>query len=128
MMNTYKITNITNRLAKRDRKFNVTLAIEYVDKMTKKTISIKPNDSVFLSVSTLPLSVHRLRIKNLITVSEVNPAEAIKAAQKVKPVKKKATPKPKAAKKPVEKKLVAVVTEEKATTPKKGRPAKNPTN
>ena len=57
MMNTYKITNITHLLAKRDRKANTTLGIEYTDKMTKKTISVKPKDSVFLSVSTLPLSV-----------------------------------------------------------------------
>jgi len=116
-MNTYKITNITNLLAKRDRKFNTTLAIEYVDKMTKKTVNVKPNDSVFLSVSTLPLSVHRLRIKNLIIVSEVNPTEVAKAVKKAAP-KKKAVSKPKAVKK------AAPKAEVKPTPAKKGRPAK----
>jgi len=125
-MNTYKITNITNLLAKRDRKFNSTLGIEYVDKMTKKTINVKPNDSVYLTVTTLPLSVHRLRIKNLIIVTEVSPAEVAKTMKKARPPKK-VTPKPKAVKKPVakvvEEPVVDVVTE-KPELGKKGRPAK----
>jgi len=135
-MNTYKITNITNLLAKRDRKANTTLAIEYSDRMIKKTINVKPNDTVFLTVSTLPLSVHRLRIKNLISVTEVNPAEAVKASQKAKSPKKKDIPKPKAVKKPVvvveekEPVLAEDISEPEITpksTQKKGRPAKKTT-
>ena len=96
-MNTYKITNITNLAAKRDRQFNTTIAIEYVDKMTKKTISVKPGATVYLTTSSLPLSVHRLRIKNLIIVSEVDASEFQKTVEKPKkkePVKLKAVKKP----------------------------------
>lgn len=110
-MNTYKITNITNLLPKRDRKFNAVVDMEYVDKMLKKTIKVKPNDSVFLTVPILPLSVHRLRLKNLITVLEVPTKTAMK-----KPVK---APK-KAAKPKAVKKTEATA---KKTTVKKGRPA-----
>jgi len=77
-MNTYKITNITNTAGKRDFKFNTELDIEYIDNITKKTIKVKPGDTVYLTVSSLPLSVHRLRIKNLITVAEVSAAELSK--------------------------------------------------
>lgn len=113
-MNTYKITNITDTAAKRDRKHNTTLAIQYVDKMTKKTLSVKPGATIYLTTASLPLSVHRLRIKNLITVTEV-------AAPEIK--KPVAKPKKKAPAK--SKKLVATITEEKAVTPKKGgRPKK----
>jgi hypothetical protein len=96
-MNTYKITNITNLAAKRDRQFNTTIAIEYIDKMTKKTMSVKPGATVYLNTSSLPLSVHRLRIKNLIVVSEVDASEFQKIVEKPKkkePVKLKAVKKP----------------------------------
>jgi hypothetical protein len=83
-MSTYKITNVTNLAGKRDFSFNSTLDIEYVDGMVKKTIQLKAGDSLYLTVSTLPLSVHRLRVKKLITVTEVNASEldnAMKTAQ-----------------------------------------------
>ena len=67
-MNTYKITNITNLVGKRDPKFNSIANIEYIDDRTKKIIALKPSDSVFLTVQSLPLSVHRLRIKQLIDI------------------------------------------------------------
>ena len=84
-MNTYKITNITNLAAKRDSKFNSVLDIEYVDKMSKKIIKLKAGDTVFLTVPTLPLSVHRLRIKNFITVSEVSSQEVANLNKPAKP-------------------------------------------
>ena len=74
-MNTYKITNITNLAGKRDFKFNSDLNVEFVDNMVKKNVIIKPNESVYLSVSSLPLSVHRLRVKGLVTVTEVGEKE-----------------------------------------------------
>jgi len=74
-MSTYKITNITNYLGKRDYKFNSNIDVEFVDNMVKKTITLKPNDVAYLSIPSLPLSVHRLRVKNFITVSEVNNSE-----------------------------------------------------
>lgn len=123
-MNTYKITNITNLLGKRDRKSNTTISFDYVNKMTKKTINIKPNDSVYLSVPTLPLSVHRLRIKNLIIITEVDASELAKISKKTKPVRKT---KPKAMKKPVVNVIEKTKTElvkTKTKSVKKGRPTK----
>jgi len=76
-MNTYKITNLTNTVGKRDFKFNSVLNIEYVDNMMKKTTSIKPGESLCLTVSELPLSVHRLRIKKLVSVVEISQEELV---------------------------------------------------
>lgn len=74
-MNTYKITNLTNDAGKRDPKFNSTLDIDYVDAMMKKTVKVKPGESIYLQISTLPLSVHRLRVKGLISVVEISQSE-----------------------------------------------------
>jgi len=84
-MSTYKITNITNTAGKRDFKFNSELSIDYVDNMVKKVIAIKPGNSIYLNVQSLPLSVHRLRVKGLITVTEVSPAELTKLIEEAKP-------------------------------------------
>ena len=88
-MSTYKITNITNTAGKRDFKFNSELSIEFIDNMIKKNISVKPGDSVFLTVQSLPLSVHRLRVKGLVTVSEISEVELAKTINEVKPKKAK---------------------------------------
>lgn len=74
-MNTYKITNLTNTAAKRDVKFNSSLNIDYVDNMIKKTVTVKPGESLYLTVAELPLSVHKLRVKNLVSVVEVSKRE-----------------------------------------------------
>jgi len=84
-MNTYKITNITNLVGKRDSKFNSVVNIEYVDNRTKKTIVLKAGEDVFLTIQSLPLSVHRLRIKKLINVLEVSSVELKKSIEKLKP-------------------------------------------
>lgn len=99
-MKTFKITNITNLAGKRDSKFNMAIDIEYIDNRTKKVINLKAGSNVFLTVDSLPLSVHRLRIKKLITIEEVNLAELNKPAEKG--VQKPKRPKP-------AKKIVAVV-------------------
>ncbi len=91
-MSTYKITNVTNLAGKRDHKYNSILDIDYVDGMMKKTAKVKPGDSLYLTVSTLPLSVHRLRVKKLITVTEVSATE-------LEGIVKKSQPKPKEVKK-----------------------------
>jgi hypothetical protein len=85
-MSTYRITNITNSIGKRDFKFNSVLDVDYVDGMMKKTVKVKPGDAVYLTIPSLPLSVHRLRVKGLITVIEVTPGELSKAMGSVKPV------------------------------------------
>ena len=74
-MNTYKITNLTNLAGKRDFKFNSDLDIEFIDKMVKKTVKIKAGNSVYLTVDSLPMSVHKLRAKNLVSVTEISPKE-----------------------------------------------------
>ena len=114
-MNTYKITNITNKVGKRDPKFNSVVNIEYVDNRTRKKIMLKAGQDVFLTVQSLPLSVHRLRIKKLIDIVEVSPVELQKKMEAAKP--KPAPKKPKAVKKPVAK--PEPVVEEKKTAPRK---------
>ncbi len=84
-MSTYKITNVTNLLGKRDFKYNSTLEIEYIDKITKKIIKLSAGETIFLVVPSLPLSVHRLRIKNLITVAEISANELEKIINDSKP-------------------------------------------
>lgn len=84
-MSTYKITNITNTIEKRNVKHNSILNVEYVDGMEKKSIKIKPNETVFITISTLPLSVQRLRVKNLVSVTEIDSNELNKAISGTKP-------------------------------------------
>lgn len=74
-MNTYKITNLTNTVGKREVKFNSSLSIEYIDNMLKKTVTVLPGESLYLTVPSLPLSVHKLRVKNLVAVTEVSAKE-----------------------------------------------------
>jgi hypothetical protein len=90
-MGTFKITNITHLLGKREHKFNSVLDVDYVDNMMKKTIKIKAGNTVYLTTPSLPISAHLLRVKNLITVVEVSDNEL--ASAKVKPtVKPEAQP------------------------------------
>jgi hypothetical protein len=105
-MNTYKITNITNLAHKRDVKFNSVVNLEYVDDRQKKSINIKAGETVYLTVQSLPLSIHRLRIKKLIDVVEVSAAEInkVKAPTKKSPPKPKKKTAPKAKKSTVSKK------------------------
>lgn len=84
-MNTYKITNLTNTVGKRETKFNSILDIDYVDSMVKKTIKVKPGETVYLTINSLPLSVHRLRVKNLVSVVEIDDTELKDIMNSLKP-------------------------------------------
>jgi len=84
-MTNYKITNITNTAGKRDTKFNTTLSIDYIDSMMRKTITVKPGETIFLQINSLPLSVHRLRVKKLISVVEVSNNELKNSLNITKP-------------------------------------------
>lgn len=84
-MNSYKITNITNLVGRRDSKFNTIIDIEYIDNRIKKTIKLKAGETVFLTVNSLPLSIHRLRIKGLININEVSVTELAKTMEKERP-------------------------------------------
>lgn len=93
-MSTYKITNITNTISKRDIKYNSILNIEYHDNMEKKIVNIKPGEEILLTTISLPISVQRLKIKNLITVIEITQSELNKSQNNskintVKPIDKK---------------------------------------
>jgi hypothetical protein len=82
-MSTYKITNTTNTLGKRELMFNSPVTIEYVDNMMKKSVPVQAGAVLYLTVDSLPLSLHRLRVKNYVTIVEVTPEELAKS--KVKP-------------------------------------------
>ena len=84
-MSTYKITNITNSLGKRESKYNTTIEIDYIDNMTKKNVKVRAGDSVFLTAPTLPLSVQRLRLKNLVAVVEISLEELNEHISSTKP-------------------------------------------
>ena len=84
-MNVYKITNITHLLGKRDNDYNSTLRIKYVDGMITKTLILAPQEIMFLSITTLPLSVHRLRIKKLVSVTEIANKELVREMVLAKP-------------------------------------------
>ena len=92
-MSTFKITNITNTIGKREAKYNSILNIEYVDKMTKKSIAIKAGDTIYLTLGKLPISAHLLRVKNLITISEVSNDE-LANIRKIHEPKKAVVPTP----------------------------------
>jgi len=89
-MNTYKITSNTNFLAKRDVKFNSTLNIDYIDNRTKKYVSLKAGETIFLTIQSLPLSIHKLRIRGMIIVDVVNIPKPTKldGVITIKPTKK----------------------------------------
>ena len=119
-MNTYKITNITNLLGKREINFKKVVDVEYLDKRNKKINKLKAGESMFLSIASLPLSVHRLRIKGLISISEVSPAELAKTIAKPKP-KAKPKAKKKVAAKVLAPDIVSVTPEAAAPKKKAGR-------
>lgn len=111
-MSTYKITNITHLAGKRDFKHNSVLDITVVNGMIKDTMKLKPDDSVYLTVNSLPLSVHRLRVKGLVTVVEVSPSDI--------PKKRKAS-------KSKAQKNTEAVESKKTVTPKKSTSKKRST-
>ena len=74
-MNTYKITNITNLSNKREFKHNSSLDITYVDNLKTNKVTIKAGETIFLRVNSLPMSVRKLRVENLVTVTEVGDIE-----------------------------------------------------
>jgi hypothetical protein len=78
--------------------------------MVKKTIKLKPAGTVYLTVPSLPLSVHKLRIKGLVTVSEISATELTKTMEESKP---------KVVVKPVLKEVVETVSEVKKSGKKR---------
>jgi hypothetical protein len=85
-MSNYKITNITDTTGKRNLRFNSILDIDYVDEMQKKSIKIKPGETVFLQIHSLPLSVHKLRVRKLVSVVEISNNELKNNMNIAKPI------------------------------------------
>lgn len=108
-MATYKVTNITSGLGKRDSNFNTTLKIDYVDEMMKKNILLKPNDVLYFTTDKLPLSLHRYRVKQLVSISEISDKELSSVLKGKSDVPKS-----------VVKKQVTTTTTTKKASPKKG--------
>jgi hypothetical protein len=83
-MGIYKITNITNRIERRQNSYNSSVEIEYVNNMEKKNIVLRAGEVLFMDIVSLPVSIHKLRAKNLISVieasrNEMNSDSTIKA-------------------------------------------------
>jgi len=96
-MNTYKIINITDKLGKRAANYNSTLKISYVDRMERKTMFLKPNEEVYFTTDSLPISLHKFRVKGFVSISDVTDKELRKLrSEEKKPAKventKKVTP------------------------------------
>jgi hypothetical protein len=84
-MGIYKITSLTNMLGKRELKSNSELEFDYVEGMVNRTVKIRPGSSVFLDISRLPLSLQKLRVKNLIAISEITEMEMNEVIEARKP-------------------------------------------
>ncbi len=87
-MNTYQIINITNTLTKRDINYNKTVVVTYVDNMTEKLVTLKPGEVIYLKTSSLPISVHRLRLNGLIIVNDWDNVNISKKPTKKEPIQK----------------------------------------
>ena len=91
-MRTYKITNITNLLGKRDRYYNTILNIDYIDGIILKNKKIIGGEVMFLTTQSLSLETHRLRLKKFIDVELATKEEIDKINTPIKsptPIKNK---------------------------------------
>ena len=71
----FKIKNICDTLGKRDINKDRVVDIEYSVGFQKKTYKLNSGDEVVISCKTLPVSVRSLRVKELITVQEIDEHE-----------------------------------------------------
>lgn len=94
-MGKYRIKNLTDSFGKRDADYNKVVSFQVSNGLMKKTITIEPGDELFIELKILPLDLQRLRIKNIVTVTEIGNLEfnsRLKAEQnKNKPVQVKET-------------------------------------
>lgn len=87
----YKIKNITGKLPKRHVNKDMLLKIEYHVGFQKKFSKLGVDEEILLTCRTLPVSIHNLRAKNLIIISEISENEF---ARLQKPSARKPAPKP----------------------------------
>lgn len=74
----YKIVNITGKLPKRHMNKDISVNVEYHVGFQKKFSKLKVNDEILLTCKTLPVSIHQLRIKGLITIAEISENEFVR--------------------------------------------------
>jgi len=77
----FVIKNITNKLDKRHPNLNQTLDIEYFSQFEKKIHKLASGREMVINADNLPLGVHILKAKNLITVKKISDIEYEKIKQ-----------------------------------------------
>lgn len=75
----YKIKNLTHLLPKRHMNKNSVLDVQFVSGLEKRTHKLNTNSEIYISCTNLPISVHKLRMKKLVSVREVSQSEFFKA-------------------------------------------------
>jgi hypothetical protein len=70
-MGYYKVTNLTAKLPKRHQQKNSTLKLEYRANFDIKTQDLHVGQTLYISSPSLPVNLHKLRMKKLISVVEI---------------------------------------------------------
>ena len=68
----YKITSLTSKLAKRHADKDATLKIAYRSKFSEKEHLLPVGGILYISSPSLPINLHKLRMKKLISIVELN--------------------------------------------------------
>lgn len=71
-MGFYKIKNVTNRLPKRNPNKDRVLKIDYKVGFKNEFYNLKAGEEIAISCTNLPVNIHVLRAKSLITVSQIS--------------------------------------------------------
>lgn len=74
-MGMYKIKNLTDSFGKRDADYNKVVSFQISNGLMKKTITIDPGNELYIELKMLPLDLQRLRIKKVISVTEIGNLE-----------------------------------------------------
>ena len=67
----YKIKSLTSKLGKRHMDKDAVLGITYQDGFKEKNHMLHPGGILYISTPSLPINIHKLRMKNLVSVSEI---------------------------------------------------------
>jgi len=87
------IKNITNKLEKRHISFNQSVDIEYITQFERKIHKLATGREMVINSDNLPLAVHILKAKNLISVKKLSESE-YKKYQQPKAAPKESKPEP----------------------------------
>jgi len=118
-MKYYRITNLTNKLNKRDVWSNDVIEIPFVYKMEKKTKKIFPGETLYIELEALPLSMVKLRKNGYVAVAEISVDEFLFEQKKIKSIESQ---------KNTEKKTIKQTTKKRKTTGNKKTTTKKSTN